>query len=154
MPAALDVNREAVRVLVVAIGPRAAARELGLSEDTVLAWSNRFGWVQKAKEMKEKTANLVREREESRGIVQSSAIVSPSDALANALESLSHRSKIGFAKASCKVAEELAEKTPGELLTVSAEAQSWAKTAALAGGWAGAAGNTVNVALALRLDME
>src|SRR4051812_23388649 len=45
MPAALDVNREAVRVLCVAVGVREAARKLGLPESTVQSWSQRGGWL-------------------------------------------------------------------------------------------------------------
>lgn len=44
MPAALNVNREAVKVLAVAIGVRAAARELGINESTVQQWSQRENW--------------------------------------------------------------------------------------------------------------
>lgn len=153
MPAALDIDREAVRVLVVAIGPRAAARELGLPEATVQAWSARGGWLEKHREMQEIGVIRVREREALQGRVQPIATKSPATVMQEAIEDLSTRSKIGFAKASCKVAEELAGSEPGKLLLLSQEAQHWAKTAALAGGWAGA-GTTVNVAVALRMDME
>src|SRR5205814_9139794 len=44
MPAALNVNREAVLALAVSIGVRAAARELGINEDTVRQWSKREKW--------------------------------------------------------------------------------------------------------------
>jgi hypothetical protein len=44
MPAALNVNREAVKALAVNIGVRRAARELGLSESTVMQWSKRENW--------------------------------------------------------------------------------------------------------------
>jgi hypothetical protein len=44
MPAALDVNREAVRVLCVAVGVREAARRMNLPESTVQAWSARGEW--------------------------------------------------------------------------------------------------------------
>jgi DNA-binding transcriptional regulator YdaS (Cro superfamily) len=44
MPAALNVNREAVQALAVSIGVRAAARELGINESTVQQWSKRENW--------------------------------------------------------------------------------------------------------------
>lgn len=155
MPAALDIDREAVRLLIVSgLGVRQAAREMGIPEDTVLAWSARYGWTQKAAEIREKAVAVVRAREEARGIVQSSAIKAPVDALATVMEELGARSRIGFAKASAKVAEDLADATPDKLILVAQEAQQWAKTAALAHGWQAVGGATVNVAVALRLDME
>lgn len=45
MPPPLDVNREAVRTLVVAVGVRQAARQMGLPQPTVQAWSARFKWL-------------------------------------------------------------------------------------------------------------
>lgn len=45
MPAALDVDKEAVRTLVIAVGVREAARRMGLAEGTVQDWSATGGWV-------------------------------------------------------------------------------------------------------------
>ncbi len=50
MPAELDVDREQVRMLVLAVGPRQAAREMGLKEDVVRQWSSRFGWLKHLRE--------------------------------------------------------------------------------------------------------
>jgi hypothetical protein len=86
--------------------------------------------------------------------VASGASKEPHQAMADALESLSTRTKLGFARASVKVAEQLADAKPDALLDRATEAQQWAKTASLAHGWAGSAGATVNVAVALRLDMD
>jgi hypothetical protein len=44
MPAPLNVNREAVKTLAIAIGVRQAARKMGLDEKTVLGWSHRHNW--------------------------------------------------------------------------------------------------------------
>lgn len=52
MPARLDVDREAVKTLVVAIGVREAARRMNLPEATVQAWSARFGWVRQSDAIK------------------------------------------------------------------------------------------------------
>lgn len=146
MPPPLDVDREAVRVLVVAIGPRAAAREMGLPEATVQAWSARFGWLEH-----------VRPAPGARPVSMVSTTVAttaPADALVSAMEGLSTRSKLGFAKASVKVAEKMAEADPDNLVAQGADALTWAKVASMAHGWAGGAGTTVNVAVALRMDME
>lgn len=45
MPQELDIDREAVRVLTVAVGPREAARQMGLKEATVLQWCHRGDWL-------------------------------------------------------------------------------------------------------------
>lgn len=155
MPAPLNVDREAVRVLVVALGVRQAAREMGLSEDTVSAWSARGEWLKKDAEMRELGLTRVREREEAAGRVQAIASKSPSDALADVLSDLSQRSKLGFLKASARVAEHLAREEDADALLARAKSASgWAKTAALAGGWAGAASTTVQVSVGLRLEMD
>ncbi len=46
MPAPLAVDKEAVRVLVVAVGVREAAARLKLPVGTVAAWSARGDWLQ------------------------------------------------------------------------------------------------------------
>lgn len=146
MPAALDIDREAVRVLVQAVGVRPAARELGIPEATVQAWSARGNW--RPDEIREERAIAIAATK-----VQPSG-PNPAEAMANILESLSHRSRLGFAKASAKVAEDAADKPVAELIEDAQAINTWAKTASLAHGWAGSAGTTVNVAVALRLDME
>ena len=49
MPAPLQVDKEAVRALVVAVGVREAARQMGIAEGTVQAWSARYKWTEKVK---------------------------------------------------------------------------------------------------------
>jgi hypothetical protein len=45
MAAPLDnVDRKAVKALIALFGPREAARQAGLNENTVLYWAARFGW--------------------------------------------------------------------------------------------------------------
>lgn len=45
MPAPIKVDKDQVRMLVLAVGVREAARKLGLKEDTVAAWSARGDWL-------------------------------------------------------------------------------------------------------------
>lgn len=147
MPAPLNVDREAVRVLVVALGARPAARQMGIPEDTVLAWSARFGWLEGTKP----TQALPKSMQPKTAI---GASVAPAEALADAMENLSERSKLGFLKASARVAEHLADENDPEMLLARAKAASgWAKTAALAGGWSNGSG-TVQVSVGLRLEMD
>lgn len=146
MPVALEIDREAVRVLVVAIGVRAAARELGLSEATVSAWSARYGWLEHTRAVAVLPASMVR--------AASGATRAPAEALADVMSDLDRRTKLGFAKASAKVAEDAADKDVAALIEDAQAINIWAKTASLAHGWSGSAGATVNVAVALRLDMD
>jgi hypothetical protein len=45
MPERLDnVDRKAVKALIALFGPREAARQAGLNENTVLFWAAKFGW--------------------------------------------------------------------------------------------------------------
>lgn len=149
MPAALDIDREAVRVLVVAIGPRAAARELGLPEDTVRQWSSRFGWVRQAEEMRAKAGAASRERAAARGELSPIVTKSPAQAMGDVLQDLDKRTRIGFARASAKVAEEAETQDVAALLENADSYGKWAKTAALAHGWAGAGSSVTNVAVNL-----
>lgn len=48
MPAPLNVDREAVKTLAIAVGVREAARQMGIPEPTVKAWCLRFGWLKHA----------------------------------------------------------------------------------------------------------
>lgn len=141
MPAALDIDREAVRVLVVAVGVRAAAREMGLSEDTVSAWSARGKWLEHVR-----TAPVV---PVSMQKVESGASKSPAMAMAEVMSDLDSRTRIGFARASAKIAEDAADKPVTALLEDAQAVNTWAKTAALAHGWSGAGGSVTNVAVNL-----
>jgi hypothetical protein len=154
MPAALEIDREAVRVLVVAIGPRAAAREMGLPEATVQAWSARYGWLEKHREAQEKAASLVRVKEEATGRVQPIATKSPGDALAEVIARDGAATRIGAVRYAKKVVEH-AESLPADIgLTLSGDVKSAMQVLAIADG-SGAGGSTVvQVAVALRLDME
>lgn len=105
MPAPLNVNREAVKTLALAIGVRQAAREMGLPEKTVLAWSHRGKW------MDDKTAVINGQRS-----VQSSAVKAPSVAMSDALAKLGETSRVHLAKAGAKASRHLA-KLPGAAIT-------------------------------------
>lgn len=50
MPAALEVDREYVKCIAIQVGYREAARQLGLSENTVMAWARRDGWGEQVKQ--------------------------------------------------------------------------------------------------------
>ncbi len=107
MPIALDVNKEAVQVLVGAVGVREAARQMGLSENTVLTWANKGGWVQHIENAKErKVQSLALRRPDS---VQSPTIKA-ADALKNVLEENYGKGRLGLSKWLAESAETLAKK--------------------------------------------
>lgn len=141
MPAAIDVDREQVRMLVLSVGCREAARQMGLNEDTVSAWSARGGWlahITNPAPPGPKPASM---------IPASSASKSAVDALQEALTTLSGKTKLGLLKASAKAAEALAAKDGESLLGLGAEAKAWADTGARAGNWADASASSVKIAI-------
>lgn len=141
MAARLDVDREAVKTLVVAVGVREAARKMGLSEDTVSAWSARGHWLQ----ANPLPTSMVR---------ASNASKTPSAAMVEALTDDSNATKIGFARAARTVATDLAGKS-ATILTDKDTAQAanhWTGIASKVHGWeqkqaAAAAAVMVNVSI-------
>lgn len=135
MPVALDVNKEAVQVLVGAVGVREAARQMGLSENTVLAWANRGGWVQHIANAQERKSKAVALRRPDS--LQSPAI-KPADALQNVLQDDSRETRISLSKSFrrlSKTAESAPLEQAGDVLQV-------AKGAALVHNWVGPTAQT------------
>ena len=138
MPAALDVDREAVKTLAVAIGVREAARQMGLNEDTVRQWSCRESWfapTPKPATMQPQTVTDV---------------TKPSVALANVLADDSLHTRVGFSKAARKVATHLGDKEPSTLVErdTAQSARQWAEIAKTTHGWDAKQGEAgVNVAV-------
>ncbi len=113
MPAELDVDKEAVRVLVVAVGVREAARQCNLNENTVLAWANRGGWLQSVADAKERArAGQLQRSTETILTVQSTAI-KPADALAATLAEGIKETKLGLTAYTARMAKQAA--TSGNL---------------------------------------
>ncbi len=128
--APLDVDREQVRMLVLSIGVREAARQMGLSENTVSAWSARFGWLEATRPQAPilpRPASMV---------PTSAASKSPADALADLNADLSKRSRTAALKYSAKTLEYAAEMDPQEGLLSAPLVVSATKVAATAGNWA------------------
>lgn len=154
MPAPLNVDREAVRVLAIAVGVREAARQMGLSEDAVMQWSKRYGW------MTEKAAALERippGRGNNRVTAVSASVRNPSEAMAKIMEDLSGKTKLSALKYAARTTEhaaKVAEEDPESALSLASDVKSVLQTAQIAGGWAAAGGAVVNVAVGLRLEMD
>lgn len=147
MPAALDVNREAVRLLVVQYGVREAARQMGLNEDTVAAWSARGKWL----------ADLPRSVPLPPSMVRPASDASnPAQALAKAMLEDSVQTRASLLRTTRRAVARAERCDDDELMTqeVAGVLHSHAKTAALAGGWATQTGPGLNVNLRLAVTAQ
>lgn len=147
MPAPLKIDKEAVRVLAKAIGVRQAAREMGIPEKTVLHWSMKEGWAAEGRAIE----RLRAERS------QSPSVKTASEALADVMAEDGQASKVAgmrYARKTLEHAARVAEAAPADALGIAQDVKAVLQSAALAGGWAAAGGTTVNVAVALRLNMD
>lgn len=128
MPAALDVNREEVRMLVVSVGCREAARQMGLDENTVLQWSARYGWL---KGLREKPALPLSMRQPVIGVI------SPANAQRNVLVEKLLQTRENHLDVALAVSERL-KQLPASAHLDKDGAQvllATGKHAALVGGW-------------------
>lgn len=126
MPAPLDINKDAVRLLVIQYGPRETARMLDLPQPTVQAWSARYGWL------KERDGKPLLPK------LQPCATNSPADALVTSMKEDAHKGRAAALRLARRKLEHLERKDDDELLLpelVSAAHQT-TKDAALAGSWA------------------
>lgn len=103
MPAALDVDREQVRMLVLAVGVREAARQMGLNEKTVLHWSHTGNWLAHLRQPNAKPEMPL--SMQPRSVVS----VRPADALQAVLHEGITETKIGFTRYAARMATKAAE---------------------------------------------
>jgi hypothetical protein len=107
MPAALDVDWEAVRVLAVAVGLAEASIQTGISYGAIRQRSCREGWL----------TNIPRSQPLPPTLRQPVAdVTSPHVALANSMRQLAVRGRLAALQASAKGLEALAGKDADELL--------------------------------------
>lgn len=140
MPAALDVDWEAVRTLAVAVGVREAARRVGLDESTVQSRSQRERWL----------ADLPRSQPLPPTVLAraTSETMRPSEAMAGALRDMSARTRLGHARVAQAVAEHVETMEGQEALLSMPLILQGAKHAAVVHSWAGSSGQTP-----MRLDI-
>ena len=124
MPAALDVDKEQVQMLVLTYGVREAARMLGLSENTVAAWSARGAWLADIKPLLPK--------------VQATASIAPINAFQTAMKDDANHGRAAQLKLGRRTLENLAERPIDELLTpeMSTVAKNYGSLHAQAAGYA------------------
>ena len=79
----INMIREAVKTLAVAVGVRKAARQLGLNQNTVRQWSSRYNWF-KSPPQPPKQSDVT------------TVTKSPSNALADTLRDHNNATRLGF----------------------------------------------------------
>lgn len=129
MPLAIDVDREQVRMLVLAVGVREAARQMGLNEDTVASWSARFGWVKAVADIKAKAAA----HRQIQGVQVPTS--TPAESLANILADDSRTTKIGLSRAARAAADTFAKRSGPAVIKSSKALRDIAATASQLHGW-------------------
>lgn len=130
---ALQVNKEAVKTLCLDVGVREAARQMGLSENTVKAWSLRGKWF-KQPSLPPTIAASVQLHKSDR-IVSAPTAPNASDTLVRILENDSKRTKIGLATATRKAAERFASKSGEQIIDQASELRQIAAAASTVHGW-------------------
>lgn len=129
MPAPLDVDHEQVRVLAVAVGVREAARQMGLTENVVLQWSNREGWF---KQVPQPQVPATMQKTTVIGVI------SAADALANSLREDGNATKIAgmkYARRTVEAAAQMAHTEPLMALERAQEVKAALQAAGIAGSW-------------------
>ncbi len=126
MPAPLAVDREAVRVLVIAVGAREAARRMGLSEDAVRQWCTRGKWLADTKPRQALPLS-----QQPVATVAKTAALALSDALADD----SKQTRLGFSRAYRKAAAHVSELPGSDVVTNAQDIKALAQGAALVHGW-------------------
>ena len=143
MPAALEIDREQVRIVAVQIGVREAARQFGLPEATVQAWSAREEWFAKKREQEQIVESARNQKIERQGLQPVATKTA-----AEVLRDYSGTTRLSHAKVADKVAKSLEIKDADELLVNMQNVLSAGKHAALVHGWQAGTGGT-----SVRLDL-
>jgi hypothetical protein len=138
MPAPLAVDKEQVRMLVLSIGVRQAARQMGIAEGTVQDWSAAGKWLADTRPTPAKLPPPA-------SMVSPTSPTKPADALRDVLSDDSRETRISLSKA----ARKLAKKAEEADLDQAGDVLQAAKTAALVHSWEQAGGShmVINVAL-------
>ena len=106
----MNVDRDAIKALVLMHGQRKAARISGLNENTVKCWARRYHWKMILK--REKPPNKRQERTLAK--IEPNLQLSPLNVVTDHLAELRSRSTLALAKYSAAASEE-AELAPDKL---------------------------------------
>jgi hypothetical protein len=142
MPAALEIDREQVRIVAVSVGVREAARQFELNEDTVAAWSAREGWFKREAEVAAIQQQAIERKQERQGVKAAA-----SKSAADVLKDYDGETRFSLAKGIAAGARTVAEMDGQEVLMAAQQVGTLVKSAALVHGWA------QNIQTNLRLDV-
>ncbi len=130
MPAELDVDKEQVRMLVLSVGAREAARRCNLKEDTVLQWSKRYGWLLHLREETKLPQSM-----QKQNVI---GVISPADTLERLIREGGNATKLAGMKYAQQVTEyaaEMARNEPETALAHAANVKAALQSASIAGSW-------------------
>lgn len=114
MPAPLDVDREQVRMLVLAVGCSEAARQTGINLNTILQWSSRFEWLKPV---------AVKPLPVSMAPTPVIGVINPGDALANTLKQRKNETLLGLSEWASESASSLGKLRGEEARCAASEAK-------------------------------
>lgn len=163
MPAPLAVDKEAVRVLVVAVGSAEAARRTGLPEGTVRQWSKRGGWTAGVKECAALAAGsptpervaLAASLPESMRPLAVTGVTNPADALLRVIADRLASSRLSRSRYVQRASARLAVLPSNQLLAEAPNAKALAGVAEqLDPRVAAGAGTTLNLLSAIKITVE
>ena len=97
-PTSTHEQREAVRLLALSVGVREAARKMGLEENRVMKWSERYQWIQRDLPIQPPTMQT--------DIV--SAVSKAANSLAETLKNAGETTKLDLSRAAQKAAKRFA----------------------------------------------
>jgi hypothetical protein len=106
MPKELEIDKETIKVVAIQVGFREAARQFGISQNTILSWARREGWADQVRKAQQAKELLI----EKQGL-QSVALKSASDVMVNMKED----SKLYLAATLCKTAQALYDQEEKDL---------------------------------------
>lgn len=116
-----SIDRESLKTLVIAFGPREAARQSGINVNTVLSLARRKKWKRTTTEEGNSQSvisnplEVIPDTDSTPTQTQSICTLSPSNALAESLRRLKERSTIGISEYVAKAADELS-RSPNPLM--------------------------------------
>lgn len=141
MPPPLAIDKEQVRMLVLSVGVREAARQLDLNQETVAAWSARGDWLAHTREKPVLPKSMQP--------IASGASIKPADALTEILTTEAKETRQFLSKTAHKAAKRASEQTGNEIIASSDKVLNIGKLAALTHGWNkdDAGGSRINVNL-------
>lgn len=137
MPAPIAVDKEQVRMLVLNVGVREAARQCGINEKTVLHWSHTNKWLA---DTRPSPAKLPPPASQIGSVVS----VAPADALGNILAQQSKTTRLNLARAVERASEQARDHD--DPLGAARNIKETAATASMLHNWdAGSAKVNVNI---------